>query len=121
MKAALLAIAVLSAHHSHPAFYDQCTTVTVEGEVESVQWKNPHVLIDVKTAEGKVYVVEWTSSAILERTSVAPPKAGDRIVVRGNPSRDRDKPVVDIIQITRASDNWSWSRPEPPSPSDCRK
>ena len=40
-----------SAHHSHPYFYDQCKSITVEGSVESVQWKNPHTLI----------VVSWTT------------------------------------------------------------
>ena len=143
MKAAFPGIAALvivvagslpaGAHHSHPIFYDSCTTLTIEGEVESVQWKNPHVLIDLIANDGKAYRAEWTSAEILERTSIEPPKAGERVVVRGNPMRDVEairarfpsltlttpaKPVVDLIQIRRASDGWNWARPEPAS-QDC--
>jgi hypothetical protein len=140
LVAAVLAVLVAenvpaSAHHSHPSFYDSCTTLTIEGEVDSVQWKNPHVLIDLTTNDGKPYRAEWTSAGILDRTSVQPPNAGDRVVVRGNPMRDvasirakfpsltvttPTKPVVDLIEIRRASDGWSWARTEPPS-QDCRK
>jgi hypothetical protein len=138
--AAVLAVLVAenvpaSAHHSHPSFYDSCTTLTIEGEVDSVQWKNPHVLIDLTTNDGKPYRAEWTSAGILDRTSVQPPNAGDHVVVRGNPMRDvasirakfpsltlttPTKPVVDLIEIRRASDGWSWARTEPRS-QDCRK
>jgi len=143
MKAAFLGITALAmvvagslpavAHHSHPIFYDQCTSLTIEGEVESVQWKNPHVLIDLVANDGKAYRAEWTSAGILERSSIQPPKAGDRVVVRGNPMRDvesirakfpsltlttPEKPVVDLIQIRRPSDGWNWARAEPAS-QDC--
>ena len=143
MKAAFLGIAAFAmlvggslparAHHSHPIFYDSCTTLTIEGQIDSVQWKNPHVLIDLIADDGKAYRAEWTSAGILDRTSVQPPKSGDRVVVRGNPMRDveairerfpsfepgpREKPVVDLIQIQRASDGWNWSRAEPAS-QDC--
>ena len=121
------------AHHSHPAFYDSCTTLTIEGQVDGVEWKNPHVLIDLMSDDKKAYRAEWTSAGALERDSVQPPRVGDRVVVTGNPMRDeaairakfpdlkfgpRERPVVDLIRITRASDGWSWSRPEPPS-ADC--
>ena len=136
--AAVLAVVLAAsvparAHHSHPIFYDSCTSLTIEGQVESVQWKNPHVLIDVVANDGKPYRAEWTSAGILDRSSVQPPKAGDRVVVRGNPMRDVEAirarfpsltftrpatPVVDLIEIRRASDGWNWSRTEPAS-QDC--
>ena len=43
------------AHHSHGMFYDICTSVTIDGTIEAVQWKNPHILIDLKTSDGAVY------------------------------------------------------------------
>jgi uncharacterized protein DUF6152 len=122
-----------TAHHSHPIFYDSCTSLMIEGEIESVQWKNPHVLIDLIANDGKPYRAEWTSAGILDRSSVEPPRVGDRVVVRGNPMRDvasiratfpsltlttPAKPVVDLIQIRRARDGWSWARTEPTS-QDC--
>jgi Family of unknown function (DUF6152) len=135
---AVLAVVVASsvgatAHHSHPVFYDSCTSLTIEGEIESVQWKNPHVLIDLIANDGKPYRAEWMSAGILDRTSVEPPKVGNRVVITGNPMRDVAairarfpdlkleppvKPVVDLVQIRRASDGWSWARTESTS-QDC--
>jgi hypothetical protein len=43
----------VSAHHSHPLFYDQCKSVTIEGRVENIQWKNPHVWIDLTMGDGR--------------------------------------------------------------------
>src|SRR5438874_9120440 len=81
------------AHHSHGMFYDPCMSVTIDGKIEAVQWKNPHVLIDLKTTEGAVYRAEWTSPQVLTKRGVAGPaeealKVGERIVVIGNPMRD---------------------------------
>ena len=30
------------AHHSHPYFYDECKSITIEGRVERVEFKDPH-------------------------------------------------------------------------------
>ena len=122
-----------TAHHSHPLFYDQCKKVTIEGRVESAQWKNPHVLIVLKKDDGTTHTAEWTSLQILTTMGVTGPAqaalvAGARVVVTGNPLRDpaqirasfptlpeiSNTNVVDIIQIRRLDDNWSWARPAPP-------
>jgi len=122
------------AHHSHPLFYDQCKKLTIEGRVESSQWRNPHVLIVVKANDGTTYTAEWTSLQVLNTTGVAGPAqaalmAGERVVVIGNPLRDvaqirasfpnikeiSNPNLVDIIQIRRLDDSWSWmgtARPE---------
>ena len=129
----LLALAALG-HHSHPIFYDQCTTLTIEGQVDSVQWKSPHVLIDLTASDGKTYRAEWTGPANLTPYSVQPPKPGDRVVVTANPMREdaairakfpefkpppREKPVVDLIAIRRPSDGWNWSYANPPATTGC--
>lgn len=127
------------AHHSHGAFYDICTTVTVEGKIEGVQWKNPHTLIDLKTNDGAVYRAEWTSLQGLVNSGVAGPaqdalKVGDRVVVTGNPMRDAAQirarfpelkwsepalKTVDLSQIRRTGDSWGWTRAPEPIPSSC--
>jgi len=127
------------AHHSHGMFYDICTSVTVDGTIEAVQWKNPHSLIDLKTNDGAVFRAEWTSPQVLTRMGVAAPaqealKVGERIVVTGNPMRDAaairasfpayQEPaeklqVIDIAQIRRANDSWSWSRGPATTPPSC--
>jgi Family of unknown function (DUF6152) len=124
------------AHHSHPLFYDQCKKVTIEGRVESAQWKNPHVLIVLKMDNGTTYTAEWTSLQGLTNRGVAGPAqaalmAGERVVVTGNPLRDSaqirasfpnikdiaNPNVLDVIQIRRLDDSWSWAAE---TPAECK-
>jgi uncharacterized protein DUF6152 len=126
---------VAHAHHSHPLFYDQCKKVTIEGRVESAQWKNPHVLIVLKLDDGTTYTAEWTSLQALTNTGVTGPAqtallAGARVVVTGNPLRDpaqirasfpniqeiSNTKIVDVIQIRRMDDSWSWAQ----TPPECK-
>jgi hypothetical protein len=116
------------AHHSHPIFYDHCKTLTLEGRVESAQWKNPHVLIVVTMDDGTTYTAEWTSLDALTRTGVTGPAQavltpGARVVVLGASLRDpaqirasfpevniSNTRIVDVIQMRRVDDSWRWSR-----------
>ena len=126
------------AHHSHPAFYDFCKRVTIEGRIDSVEWKEPHTQIRVTRDDGTAYRVEWGSLNVLERQKVLGPaeKAltfGARIVVTGNPQRDpaqikarfpdvsvsTNPPAIDPLQIRRADDSWSWALPPNPNPLPC--
>ena len=126
MIALLLALAL--GHHSHPAFYDQCTSVTIEGRIDTVQWKNPHSLLDITTDDGKSYRAEWSPPNALRREGITEPAVGERVVVVGNPMRDiaairarfpdlkidaPAKPVVDVVSIRGASSNLNWSRAVP--------
>ena len=126
---------VAHAHHSHPLFYDQCKKVTIEGRVESAQWKNPHVLIVLKMDDGTTYTAELTSLQGLTNSGVAGPAQaalmpGARVVVIGNPLRDpaqirasfpdykeiSNTNIVDVIQIRRMDDSWSWAQ----TPPECK-
>jgi Family of unknown function (DUF6152) len=123
------------AHHSHALFYDQCKKVTIEGRVESAQWKNPHVLIVLKMDDGTTYTAELTSLQGLTNSGVAGPAQavlmpGARVVVTGNPLRDpaqirasfpdykeiSNTNIVDVIQIRRMDDSWSWAQ----TPPECK-
>ena len=130
----LLALAALG-HHTHPVFYDQCTTVTVEGRLDAVQWKNPHVLLDITTIDGAIYRGEWSPPNALRREGIAEPAVGERVVVVGNPMRDvaaikavfpdlnlepPTTPVLDVVQIRSATDSWHWAR-SAATPKDCKK
>ena len=120
------------AHHSHALFYDQCKKVTIEGRVESAEWKNPHVLIVIKMDAGPPYTVELTSLQVLTTRGVAGPAQtalipGARVVVTGNPLRDpaqirasfpdykepSNTNIVDLVQIRRMDDSWSWAQTTP--------
>ena len=128
----------LSAHHSHPLFYDQCKSVTIEGRVESIQWKNPHVWLDLKMDDGTTYHAEWTSLEGVTRNGGPGAArdalaAGARVVVTGNPVRDpariragypafKDDPdpkIVDVLEIRRMNDSWRWARPDGGIPPQC--
>ena len=121
------------AHHSHPLFYDQCKKLTMQGQIESVEWKNPHVLIVLELNDGTTYTAEWTSLQALTSSSVAGPAqaalmVGARVVVTGNPMRDpaqirasfpdlkeiSNTKVLDVIQIRRMDDSWSWASADHP-------
>ena len=49
----------LSAHHSVTAFYDRSVTSEVEGTVESVFWRNPHIGITILVENDQGEEEEW--------------------------------------------------------------
>ena len=105
--AAALSLATASpafAHHSHPLVYDWCKSVTVEGRVESVEYKNPHSIIVVRQDDGTAYTVDWnaldglTRNRILESAKGAL-AFGARLGHRcPNPNRRRDPRVLPRFQ-----------------------
>ena len=138
--AALLGVcataAPVGAHHSSPTFFDLCTRITIEGQVENVEWKSPHVWLHVKTDDGIVHRAEWTGPDGLARFGLTSDsvKVGDRIVVTGSPFRDPsvirltvpafkgeflDTTVSALTQVRRPSDGWNWTRGTPAIPSGC--
>src|SRR5947207_14706054 len=81
------------AHHSHLTFYDPCKPVTIEGWIESMQWKDPHIQLDLKLDDGRTYHAEWISlREVTTRGSIGPAQtvltSGTRVVIMGNPLRD---------------------------------
>jgi hypothetical protein len=65
-----LPASVADAHHSYGTFFDLCTRITIEGQVQSVQWKSPHIWLDVKADDGTVHHAEWTGPRNLEVAGV---------------------------------------------------
>jgi hypothetical protein len=120
--AATFALGQARAHHSYAAF-DRCTPLSLEGEIDSVDWVNPHIRIHLRTKDVPSYFVEWFSLIQLEQAGIAAEtlKRGDRVVVTGNPMRDESKKVLSLLtEIRRPSDGWSWMRPTPRErPLDC--
>lgn len=125
----LCAVSPARAHHSHPYFYDQCRTPTIEGRVDRVQWIDPHVLITLTRDDGTVYIVDWNPVSRLQRSGLigraqAALVPGARIVVTGNPirtlteirknfpdyTREVNPNVIDPTLIRRVDDSWRWAR-----------
>jgi hypothetical protein len=126
------------AHHSHPYFYDQCKSVTIEGRVESVQWKDPHSIIVLRLDDGMAYTVDWNALSALTRDGVIGPATtavvqGSRITVTGNPIRSSaqirehfpdftyevNPNTVDPMLIRRVDDSWSWAARRGQGLPDC--
>lgn len=80
-------------HHSD-AGMDTNAVVAFEGAVTEVRWRNPHVYINVETADERGEQVEWTlqmgSTNVLTRNGWTRDtlSIGDRVSVRAHPWRD---------------------------------
>ena len=126
------------AHHSHPYFYDQCKTATIEGRIERVEWKDPHTLVVVTVDDGSTYTLDWNSLSALTRDNViGSAKAalvfGARIIVTGNPIRtaaqirehfpefpsEVNPRTLDPKSIRRVDDSFNWAQRPVASPPDC--
>jgi len=60
-----LASAAAEAHHAHTDFELQ-REVTLTGIIESIQFRNPHVLLVVRTAASTFYTAEWQGAGWLQ-------------------------------------------------------
>ncbi len=89
----------VSAHHSVPANFDMSTTVEVEGVIQSISWRNPHVKLKVLanpgTADEQVWEIESHSISNLRRQSVDQSVlvVGDPVRLAGLPGRRKDNYV----------------------------
>jgi hypothetical protein len=118
------------AHHSHPDFLtDQ--DATVEGTIEGIDFKNPHVVMTIRTADSTVYTIEWQGAYYLrDHINMVSPvegpvvsdtlKRGDRIVVVGCPARDPSHhELVTLKKVQRPLDGWLWTCRRPDKRMRC--
>jgi len=127
------------AHHSHPIFYDACKPVTVEGRIDTIQFKDPHTLIVVRLDDGTAYTVDWAGLRGLTTSRVIGPAQqalvpGARVVATGHSIRsgaeirahfpeiknDPNPRTIDLTEIRRVGDSFSWARRPPQNPPDCK-
>jgi hypothetical protein len=85
--------AAVFGHHSNTE-YDQTVVVELEGEVVSVMWKNPHVVVNVavmEDGEEVVWKLEGSSVSSQRRKGMTGDmiKAGDKVRVAGAASTRR--------------------------------
>ena len=88
----LIAVAVLSAHHSGTMF-DSTKVKEIAGTVKEFQWKNPHVWIQLYVQNGgrqEEWSIEGGSPNTLSRNGWRSTtfKSGDEVTVRLNPMKD---------------------------------
>jgi hypothetical protein len=115
-----------AAHHGYAAFFQPSErTVSVEGDVEVIQYGNPHVVLTIRAAGPTVYTVTWQSAAWLQMVAAVTPSTfavGDHLIIVGAPARDpRLHEVTMLREVTRPRDHWHWRSTTPfapPSSSD---
>jgi hypothetical protein len=110
---ALLFAAPSAAHHSFSATYNTDKTVSIEGTVTQFLLRNPHSFlhVTVKNKDGKeeIWNVEWAAAGQLAGAAlVTSLKAGDPVVVSGNPARDAADLRLRMVSVKRTSDGASW-------------
>jgi len=111
--AALLACVNASAHHSFAATYVESGSVTIEGDLVTFELRNPHSFVNVmvKDASGAMvrYLVEWGSPSQLQgKITRDTLRAGDHVIITGNPARNPDDHRVRLVTLRRPKDGWSW-------------
>jgi len=115
-----LAATTAEAHHDFTLTYLADRTVTIEGELAQLLFRNPHTLVYliVRDDRGRDvrYAVEWAGPAQLEEQGVTSQtlKVGDHVVVTGSPGRLPGDRRLRMITLRRPKDNYSYdSRRDP--------
>jgi uncharacterized protein DUF6152 len=105
------------AHHSFPGTYLEDRTITIQGELVQVLFRNPHSFMQVmvKENDGSVvrYAVEWVGASELGRQGVTATtlKSGDFLVISGTPGRNPTDHRVRMTSLRRPKDGFGWKLP----------
>jgi hypothetical protein len=110
----LLASTGALAHHSFTATYDESEEVRIEGTLVAFHFRNPHASVDVlvEDANGETlrWGIEWGGAGQLSGQGVTREslKAGDHVVITGNPARDPNSRRLRMQSLLRPSDGYGW-------------
>jgi Family of unknown function (DUF6152) len=110
----LILAAGAQAHHSFTATYDESDTVRIEGTLVAFHFRNPHASVDVLAEDENGQMVrwgiEWGGAGQLANQGVTREtlKAGDHVVITGNPSRDTALHRLRMRSLLRPSDGYGW-------------
>ena len=106
------------AHHSISATYLENQTVTIEGQLVQLLFRNPHSFMHVVVRErnGSTvrYAVEWVGANQLGGQGVGRDtlKIGDRVVISGNPGRNSRDHLLRMLSLHRPKDGFGWANAE---------
>jgi hypothetical protein len=112
--AALLAATTAYAHHSFAKTYVEDKHISLEGDVVSFEFRNPHTWVYFTANDGtgvfRKYGAEWANPRRLEQQGVAAStiKAGDHVIISGAPNRSATDYSVHLKSIHRPADGWTW-------------
>jgi hypothetical protein len=105
-----------SAHHSFAATYHEDQIQSVEGDLVQFLFRNPHSFVQLEGPEKQGgapvrWAVEWAGGLQLNRQGVTREtlKAGDHVIISGNPGRNPADHRLRMRSISRPADGWKWS------------
>ena len=99
-----------SAHH--PPQMEHCFSFTFTGQIERVEWRNPHVVLLIQAEDGESHQLTWLNPqqlgwAGIERDTI---RSGDHVTVTvGTRENSMVQPML-LAAITRTSGGWEWSQ-----------
>ena len=108
--------AAADAHHSIASTYLEDQTVTIEGQLVQLLFRNPHSFVHLvvreKDGTNVRYAVEWGGANQLGITGVSRDtlKIGDRLIISGNPARNKKDHRVRMLTLERPKDGFGWGR-----------
>ena len=108
--------ASLAAHHSVGGVYRDDERVTIEGELVTLVYRNPHsylhVLAPDRQNHQRTWAIETASGLQLRQTLTAASLVpGDRVIVTGAPGRDTGTWRMQLRTIVRPRDGWQFTEP----------
>ena len=110
---ALVSAATVYAHHSFAATYIVDKEIKIEGEMVSFMFRNPHSFVHVEAPDDQGVVqrwaIEWAAAGQLSGVKRDTLKAGDHVIVTGNPGRTAEDHRIRMRSIFRPKDGWKWS------------
>jgi len=103
----------VSAHHSFPGTYVEDKTVTIEGELAQIVFRNPHSFVQVVVQERGArvrYAIEWVGAGELARGGITQTtlKQGDRVVISGMPGANPEDRRMRMLSLRRVKDGLDW-------------
>ena len=102
------------AHHSFTATYNENDEVRIEGTLVAFHFRNPHASVDIlaenENGEMVRWGIEWGGAGQLAGQGVTREslKAGDHVIITGNPSRDAALHRLRMRSLLRPSDGYGW-------------
>lgn len=110
----LLAASAAYAHHSFARDYAEEKQISLEGDIVSFEYRNPHAWVYFTASDSagvlRKFGAEWANPRRLEQQGVGATdlKPGDHIVISGAPSRSATTYTVHLKGIRRPADGWTW-------------
>jgi hypothetical protein len=102
------------AHHSVAALYDANKSIKIEGTIISFTFRSPHsaLIVEAPDSQGAVHRwdVAWNAARELAGQNITREslKAGDKVVITGNPGRRAEDHIVRMVTFLRPADGLSW-------------